>query len=224
MDDSERRWCLVLPVKPLAVAKSRLGPPYNGVRGALALAFATDTVVAALGSPMVSTVLVVTDDEVVATALAALGADVTGDRPAGSPTLTRGLNSALRHGALVLARQQPDASVGVLTADLPTLRPDALTAVLAAAPAGRAFVRDADGSGTTLLLARDGEALRPRFGTASAAAHARSAHELDAEVRLRRDVDTTAHLLEAAELGVGHATAAVLTEHRHALTRASRAG
>ena len=37
-------WSLVLPLKPLAVAKSRLGPYAGELRGELALAFALDTV------------------------------------------------------------------------------------------------------------------------------------------------------------------------------------
>ena len=70
---------------------------------------------------------------------------------------------------------------------------------------------DADGTGTVLLAAASPGALRPRFGPGSAAAHAREAVVLaDAPVRLRRDVDTAAHLDEAVAHGVGPRTAAVL--------------
>ena len=54
--DASRRWCLVLPVKRLDVAKTRLGPPYADHRRSLALAFALDTTVAALACPLVATV------------------------------------------------------------------------------------------------------------------------------------------------------------------------
>ena len=56
MDDASRRWCLVLPVKRLSGAKTRLGPPYDGDRARLALAFALDTAAAALACPLVAAV------------------------------------------------------------------------------------------------------------------------------------------------------------------------
>lgn len=221
MDDVSRRWCLVLPVKRLAMAKTRLGPPYDGRRPALALAFALDTAVAALACPLVAAVQVVTDDPEAAAALAGVGADVTGDDP------DAGLNPALAHGAALVARSHPGTSVGTLAADLPALRPAELAGALRAAAAhGRGFVRDADGTGTTLLTARSADGLRPMFGPASAARHAGSgAHELSvgAAPSLRRDVDTAADLVDALRLGVGEWTEAALSG-RAGRTPASRAG
>ena len=56
------RWALVVPVKRLSVAKTRLTRVAGEQREALALAFAADTVAAALSSPSVRALLVVTDD------------------------------------------------------------------------------------------------------------------------------------------------------------------
>jgi 2-phospho-L-lactate guanylyltransferase len=201
VDDASRRWCLVLPVKRLTVAKTRLGPPYDEDRQALALAFALDTTAAALACPLVAAVQVVTDDPEAARALSAAGADVSADEP------DAGLNPALVHGAALAARRHPGTSVGTVAADLPALRPAELAVALRSATGhGRSFVRDAEGTGTTLLLARAAEDLRPMFGPGSAARHAGSGgHEVAADnlPSLRRDVDTAADLKAAVLLGVG---------------------
>ncbi|MYR56837.1 2-phospho-L-lactate guanylyltransferase, partial [Streptomyces sp. SID625] len=88
------QWTLVIPLKPLARAKSRLSDTvHDGVRPQLALAFAQDTVAAALACAEVSGVAVVTDDALAARELAALGARIVPDTP------RAGLNAALAHGA-----------------------------------------------------------------------------------------------------------------------------
>ncbi|NEC42232.1 2-phospho-L-lactate guanylyltransferase, partial [Streptomyces sp. SID8016] len=70
-------WSLVVPLKPLARAKSRLGRAAGeDARPRLALAFAQDTVAAALDCARVRDVVVVTDDPVAAAALAELGARI----------------------------------------------------------------------------------------------------------------------------------------------------
>ncbi len=217
----DRRWCLVLPVKRLGGAKTRLGPPYAGLRQELALAFALDTTTAALACPLVASVLVVTDEPRAAERLTAVGAVVTGDHP------DAGLNPALAHGATRAATTYPGTSVGTLAADLPALRPAELAVLLTEAGRhDRSFVRDAHGTGTTLLLARDPDALRPMFGRGSAGLHAASgAVELSAAQlpSLRRDVDTAADLVAALDLGVGRWTSRVL-ESSGILGNRSRAG
>ena len=55
-------WALVIPVKPLDRAKSRLAGLAGPRRGELALAMAADTVPALLASPAMAVVIVVTDD------------------------------------------------------------------------------------------------------------------------------------------------------------------
>ncbi|HEV2374984.1 MAG TPA: 2-phospho-L-lactate guanylyltransferase [Streptosporangiaceae bacterium] len=202
------RWSLVVPVKVLGSAKSRLAALAGPHRPALALAMATDTVTAALACPEVARVIVVTDDEQAAEVLTGLGALVTSDEP------RRGLNPALRHGAIVATARWPEAGVAALAADLPALRPAELACALrAAAQWPYAFVPDAAGSGTTLYAARPGGAFSPSFGHSSAARHRTAgAAELTLAclASVRRDVDAPADLQAAAGLGVGPATAAVV--------------
>ncbi|MFG1628788.1 2-phospho-L-lactate guanylyltransferase [Kribbella sp. NPDC049227] len=201
-------WTLVIPVKRTAIAKSRLAAAYPQHRPELARAFAVDTTAAALTSPLVHAVLVVTDDPVVSGDVTAVGARVVPDLPAA------GLNDALLHGATVAAAEFPGHGVVALSADLPALRPAELTAVLAACVAPRSFVIDLPGTGTSLLAAQPGVALDPRFGVGSALAHQASGAvpiELTGIESVRRDVDTAADLAHAVQLGVGEATADVMS-------------
>jgi len=201
------QWCLVVPVKRLAFAKTRLAEVAGEHRVDLALAFALDTATAALACEAVRTVVVVTHEPEALRTLTEIGALVVSDEP------DAGLNPALVHGANVAARAHPGTAVGALSADLPALRPNELRAALAAAmEVGTAFVRDAQGSGTTTLLARRPGDFAPAFGPESAAAHLRGgAVELhgDAIPSLRQDVDTAADLAQALAMGVGPHTAAV---------------
>ena len=86
MTSSSAPFGVVVPVKPPAVAKSRLGGLGDDVRRALASAFAADTVEAALASERVACVLVVTDDHVLARELVGSGVEV---RACGSPRSAR---------------------------------------------------------------------------------------------------------------------------------------
>ncbi|MEH1128664.1 2-phospho-L-lactate guanylyltransferase [Micromonospora sp. CPCC 206061] len=203
----EATWAVVLPVKRLHVAKSRLRGALPGVpHESLALALAQDTARAALACPPVAEVVAVTDDPTVGRALARLGARVVPDDP------RDGLNAAFAHGAAAAGAGRP---VAALAADLPALRPEELAAALSAAAtnAGRArsFVADAPGTGTVLLAAPPGTALDPRFGVGSAEAHRRSGALPMAGhwPTLRRDVDTAADLAVAALLGLGPETEAL---------------
>ena len=206
-------WSLVVPVKVLARAKTRLASLAGPDRPALALAMAADTVAAALACPQVARVIVVTDDPRAAEVLASLGAVIVPDRPG------RGLNQALRHGAAHAGSRWPRSGIGGLAADLPALRPAELSSALrAAARWPQAFVPDSAGSGTTLYTVRPGTAFRPRFGPGSAARHrAAGAAELARPglASLRRDVDEPADLRRAAELGLGARTAAIARQLAH---------
>jgi len=197
-------WGAVVPVKLLALAKSRLSSYGDSARTDLALAFADDVVAAALACPAVRRVVVVTDDVRAAEALRRPGTGVVADLPGA------GLNPALTHGAAMLRAGDPALGVVALTSDLPALRAADLGEALARV-AGRAFVADTDGVGTTLLAATGGVALQPAYGPASRRAHlASGAVELTAPPSLRRDVDTPADLQEALRLGVGPRTAAAV--------------
>ncbi|MCX5331107.1 MULTISPECIES: 2-phospho-L-lactate guanylyltransferase [unclassified Streptomyces] len=202
------QWILVIPLKPLARAKSRLSDTAaDELRPGLALAFAQDTVAAALASPAVGDVAVVTDDARATRELIALGARVIPDEP------RAGLNAALAHGAATVRAWHPESAVAALNADLPALRPLELARVLdAAAEFPRAFLPDAAAIGTTLLAAGKGHELRPAFGTDSRARHRASGAvelcltEVDS---VRQDVDTGEDLRVALALGVGPRTATV---------------
>ena len=211
-DNAALTWSVVIPVKVLAQAKSRLGLLGGERRAGLALAMAADTVTAVLECSVVARVIVITDDEVAGAVLAKLGAMVIPDEPAA------GLNAALRHGFAHVRAHWPASGVAALSADLPALRAADLTAVLTAAArtaAPTAFVADAPGDGTTLYAARPGAAFAPAFGLASRARHAAGgAAELDVAGidGLRRDVDTPEDLRAAAALGLGPNTAPIAAD------------
>jgi 2-phospho-L-lactate guanylyltransferase len=201
-------WSLVIPVKVLAQAKSRLTGITGTRRAELALAMVADTVEAALAAPPVGGVVVVTDDEAAGAELARLGAVIIADQPGA------GLNPALVHGAGYAERRWPDRGRAAIAGDLPALRPAELALALGMAQrAGEAFVPDAAGTGTTLYAAVPGRPFRPGFGPGSRDRHAAGgAAELDlpADSGLRQDVDTPGDLRRAAELGLGPRSTAAL--------------
>lgn len=201
------RWTVLVPIRALPSAKSRLA---SGVAPdlfpQLVVAIRADTLAAARAAVAVARVVVV------------------GDRPGDGITLVQtspGLNGALRDGAGYARANWPDDGVAALVGDLPAARPDDLTAALGEAarhPSG--FVADWTGTGTTVLTARPGVVLDPRFGEGSAARHAQIAVALPAAPGLRHDVDTAADLAEAARVGLGVHTG-VLFDGHGALPRSS---
>jgi 2-phospho-L-lactate/phosphoenolpyruvate guanylyltransferase len=205
---ARQAWSVLVPVKVLARAKSRLAGFTDADRRTLVLAMAADTVAAAIACPAVGAVVVVSDDPDVRAVVAALGAHVTGDRP------WAGLNAALIAGADYAHTRWPASGLAGLTADLPALSPAELAAALTAAAAvPESFVADVAGVGTTLYAARPGARFQPRFGPASRDAHRRAgARELDLPLApgLRQDVDTIEDLCAAVELGLGRRSAAVV--------------
>jgi 2-phospho-L-lactate/phosphoenolpyruvate guanylyltransferase len=202
---SEEGWALIIPVKPAGIGKSRLALP-SVDRVMLARAIALDTIAAASACDAVAQVHVVTDDG----ALVALAFDIPGLRfvPEGE---ARGIDAAVADGARAAGERMPRAA---LLGDLPALRPDDLKAALAAArTVHRAVVADAEGTGTTLVTAGAGIPLTTSFGDGSFARHLDLGCvplDIAATSTLRRDVDTPGQLDEAAALGVGPRTAAVL--------------
>jgi len=201
------RWSVVVPVKRLPAAKTRLRGALPWVpHEELVLALALDTVRAA-GAAGPARVVVVSSDERARSALSALGAVVVPDVP------EAGLNAALAYGARAARELDPGGGVASLSADLPALRPGELAAALsAAAEHPRALVSDAAGTGTTLLTAAPGIALAPAYGSGSRARHqAGGAVELAGGwPSLRRDVDTAADLAAACQLGAGPALGGLL--------------
>lgn len=229
-------WNVVIPVKPLARAKSRLAGLGDDIRRDLALAFLLDVLDAVRGAPDVLGIAVVTsDDGVTRRVRDDLGARVQ-IVPDAEPM---DLNHALHRGAAALAPTNDagrrsgagataaggDAGVLALCADLPALTAVAVADLLAAAPrSGAGFVADHTGAGTTVYLAAPAR-FDPRFGAGSRAAHAeQGATDLTAFARpgLRADVDTPEDLwamLDGSDAGrpsleLGPATRDVVRRHR----------
>jgi 2-phospho-L-lactate/phosphoenolpyruvate guanylyltransferase len=209
-DNALITWSVLMPVKVLTQAKSRLAELAGPRRGELALALAGDTVTAVLSCDQAARAVVITDDPLAASALRELGALIVPDEP------RDGLNAALKYGAAVAAARWPADGTAALSADLPALRPRELSRALNAAAAWpNAFVADAPGDGTTLYTAAPGTPFQPAFGLASRARHAAAGAaelELNDIPGLRRDVDTPADLRRAAALGLGPRTAPLAAE------------
>ena len=195
----------VVPVKSLAHAKSRLALP-SQERRAVALAFAVDTIEALSACPLVGGVLVVTSDVVVVRRMQQLGVRVT-------PETGTGLAQALHDGIRVAATWRPGSGVAIVPADLPCLRPEDVTRLLADRRSDEgAFVPDRSATGTTLVIHPPGSRVVASYGPGSAARHRDlGLHALtDAPLRARHDVDTLEDLRGARLLGPGPETTAAL--------------
>jgi 2-phospho-L-lactate/phosphoenolpyruvate guanylyltransferase len=203
VSDDGDQWSLLVPVKRLDLAKSRLDLD-AGPRADLALAMAVDTVRAALAARAVAEVVVITDDQRAGAALSGVGARVVADSP------DAGLNPALIHGASVAVMPR----VAALSSDLPALRADDLDAALHEAAEHRvAVVGDVAGTGTTMFASTVVADFKPSFGVNSRRTHvAAGAADLTERtaVSVRHDVDTIAALKAAVGLGVGAETTQVL--------------
>lgn len=196
-------YSVLVPVKPTATGKSRLRALGDRARSDLALAFAEDTVTAALACAWVDHVVIVTNDLEVGRRLAVVGATVVPDGGHGD------LNAGLTQAAADLHRRNGTARTAALCADLPALRAEELDAALSrASNDAMSFLADTDGVGTTLVTAPDLERFRPMFGPGSRAAHlGASTAEVSGDLpSVRRDVDTPDHLAAALALGVGPRT------------------
>jgi len=194
------RWTLLVPMKTLPAAKSRLAETVPAQWHAeLVAAIREDTLRAACAASQVGRVVVISDGA------AEFGGDITLRQS------SDGLNGALRDGAAHAVQHWPADGIAALVGDLPALRPEELDATLALAAAHpRGFVADAEGTGTTLLTVRPGSELRPRFGPGSAQRHGVDCVLLASGPGLRHDVDTAEDLTAAARVGVGPATRAVI--------------
>lgn len=201
---------LVVPVKGGDRGKSRLDVE-QARRSALAAAIALDTVAAARAAGRVGEIVVV----------GSLAEPVEGVRVVADPG--GGLLAAIAAGLAAVggaaegsAAEGGARSTAVLLGDLPSLRPVELDAALAAAARhDRAFVPDAEGSGTALIVARAGVPHAPGFGPDSAARHRAAGYvelSLPAGSGLRRDVDTLEQLEAAASLVLGPRTRALLDD------------
>ncbi|MDT7768372.1 MAG: 2-phospho-L-lactate/phosphoenolpyruvate guanylyltransferase [Mycobacterium sp.] len=212
--DAEGDVGLILAVKRLAAAKTRLAPMFSApTREKVVLAMLVDTLTAAARVSSVRRITVVTPDDVAAAAAAELGAEVLPDpTPDGHPDP---LNNAIAAAERVLSKSA--SNIVVLQGDLPALQTQELTEAIAAARQHeRSFVADRLGTGTAALCAF-GTALGPQFGPNSAARHRHSgAIELTgAWPGLRCDIDTPDDLVVARRLGVGPATGRAVAASSH---------
>lgn len=186
---------VVIPVRSFEGAKSRLGAVLDAEeRRDLVERLLRRGVDAALATPGVAEVLVVSPDPEVLAVAAAAGA---------RPVLqsSRGLNPALQE-----ARDAAPGAVRMLVipGDLPTVSPAALASLLAAGNAvgspSVVLATDRHGRGTNALLLDPPDVIDPAFGGDSRAGHAWLASSADAafvEVPgvLSLDVDTADDLL-----------------------------
>jgi 2-phospho-L-lactate/phosphoenolpyruvate guanylyltransferase len=197
-------WVVLLPVKTATVAKSRLAPAFDDPAELVRLveAMRRDTVTAVRDTPGIVGIVAVVDRFGAANGLGS-GLDVVVQQAAG-------LNPALAEADAFASHRWPGAARIAVVGDLPALTPAALKEVLAAAEeAGRAFVPDLEGSGTTMLAVTRGP-LDPRFGPGSAARHAADAVALAAAPEARHDVDLPGDLHPPVAAGFGPETRAVL--------------
>jgi 2-phospho-L-lactate guanylyltransferase len=198
------RWTVLVPLKALPSAKSRLAESLS-VQEHLELvqAIRSDTLAAARAAHGVARVVVVADEP------GSFDADLV------LVQTVPGMNGGLGEAASIAAERWPQDGVAALVGDLPALQPGYLAdALVIAAAHPRSFVCDASTTGTTLLAATPGTPLAPAFGVNSAARHAAIATPLPAAEGLRADVDTTAELEIARQVGVGPATTLVLASWR----------
>jgi len=202
---------LIIAVKRLAAAKTRLAPVFSArTREKVVLAMLVDTLTAAAGVAALGSITVITPDDAAAAAAAQLGAAVLADpTPEGN---SDPLNNAITTAERAVAGSF--SNIVVLQGDLPALQTQELAEAIAAARQHRrSFVADRLATGTAALCAF-GAGLDPQFGPDSCARHRRSgAIELTgAWPGLRCDVDTPADLAAARRLGVGAATARAIAQ------------
>ncbi len=203
--DAEGHVGLIVAVKRLSAAKTRLAPMFSApTRENIVLAMLVDTLTAATRVASVRRITVVTPDDVAAAAATELGAEVISDpTPDGH---SDPLNNAI--AAAERAISESTSNIVVLQGDLPALQTQELAEAIAAARRyERSFVADRPGTGTAALCAF-GIPVDPRFGPDSSARHRRSgAIELTgAWPGLRCDIDTPDDLAVARRLGMGPAT------------------
>lgn len=210
----------VVALKPLATAKSRFGDLDDGLRRRLVWAMAQDTLRALVTS--VDRTVLVTAEPTATQRLADVDLPV---EVVAEPSEPGGLDAAFSTGIRRLG-EHGCPLVACVMADLPSLTPTAVRAVLDAARRADApvFVRDADDLGTTVLVG-DPAVVVPRFGGASAQRH--RAHGAIDLVQLgrastlvagadltpaRHDVDDVDALRRACVVGVGLWTIEILAD------------
>lgn len=217
-------WTIIVPVKTLERAKSRLAPELPpGTRRALVVAMATDVITACRNTTRVDKVCVVGSDPEIARIAQVLGAEFVVDptstptAPGAAPDTSRAarpdpLNTALSH-AMAGVR----GAVGVVAADLPELDSLLLTRILdVAARHPHSVVTDHRGDGTTMAFWTGSTDRVIHFGPGSADRfrHLGGAEDIAVDNAAwggaARDVDIPEDVAGLDARRVGTATACVL--------------
>jgi 2-phospho-L-lactate guanylyltransferase len=204
------RIVVVVPIRSLSGAKSRLGEPLDPEeRADLILGFLRRTVAAALGALGVASVLVVSQDAELLRVARELGAATLLQE-------TDGLNEAL--GEARAASCADATALLVLPADLPSVSTTAVNGVIEMAAylarlnpqwAVVGVVPDRHETGTNALIVSPPCTIEFAFGEGSRAAHEAAARAAGASYfamdgPLSFDVDTPEDLLQADLAGLGH--------------------
>lgn len=159
---------IVLPVKSLDQAKSRLDPVLRPIeRAALTLAMLEDVLDATLGIPTWESWVISPDEAVLEVASVRGAVPILEDRPTLAGAIAQAEEQAADRGASALAVLLPDiplVTAAALTTALHTLGPVVI------APS-------ADESGTNLLVRRPPTAIRAMFGLDSYRHHLQGAAE-----------------------------------------------
>ena len=198
---------LIVPVKPLRDAKSRLSPILSPAeRCALARATLRHVLRIASAAASIRRVLVVSRDEAALSLARDSGADALREYA------DCDLNGALRLALRTANMQDADAAL-ILPADLPfVIRDDIEAIVRLSRERSIVIATDCAGDGTNALFLRPPDIISPAYGPASFEKHCRLAREACVSVqrytsrRLALDIDTPGDLyayMRALERG-GH--------------------
>ncbi len=206
MTDTSWRWHLVVPLKPLTEAKTRL-TAQPSIRRTLVRAFARDVVAACVAGAPNQDIAVVGD---------ASWAEEVPPSVRLCPDEGPDLNGALRKVVAALPSTDP---VAIILGDLPCVTADDIRRLLRVAGEllathSSVVVPDAAGTGTAVLVSRAGE-MSPSFGPHSRRSHRTAGSvELDSVAwsRVRCDVDDVADLSRARSLGLGPNTSRALED------------
>jgi 2-phospho-L-lactate guanylyltransferase len=203
-------WNVVIPLKKLAEAKTRLH--LGAARPILAWAMARDTIDAIRACAAAGRILVVTSDTHIRQSLVTPGVTVLPD-PGG------GLNDAVRVGITTSRRLSHQHGIAVVTGDLPSACPAEWDTAFRLADQHKAsFIPDTTRTGTTAFFKQADSPCLPHFGKQSRRAHlALGAAELTHPtfLAIHRDVDTLNDLHQALSLGAGRHTQSLI---RHGLS------
>lgn len=189
----------ILPVKSLSTSKSRLAPVLSpSERADLIRRLYLQTLHTVQSVAGISAVLVVSQDEEVLGLARTHGAHPLRERTEEQREPLAQLNHALGQG-IAWARAQGAEEVLILPVDLPRLRPQNITELLAQMPGepGIVLAPSWDG-GTGALLLKPPDVIPPAFGPESAMRHVDLAHAARLTIRIFRnaalslDLDTPA--------------------------------